>query len=262
MRWPNGPRAASSLFVWISFQSPVSAAKFTISVSVIVRPAELDSWPDSNSSKYFPIPLPLQLSLVRLRLIFRIRAGVVKKGVGSLAEYVTRIPQLRHPSEHQHPAAAHIGFRFLHQHLRLMVSLGGIVVHLEGACGHVVYQRMEMIAAFGAAQHLARTLAKSAANSLPHQARDCSSSTLAKTRIRHAGYLSMGFFYCEVGKAHQHLRVEAVDVIIQSAVDFESRITNPIDLDVNFPVKSRQISPLIVDSVRFPPGGLVTSKAK
>src|SRR5581483_350867 len=55
MRWPNGLFAAHSLFVCNSYQSPVSPAKLTMSVSVIVRPGVATSSPISNSSKYFPI---------------------------------------------------------------------------------------------------------------------------------------------------------------------------------------------------------------
>ena len=54
IRSPNMPLLANSASTWIAFQSPLSAAKLTMSASVMVRPALVTVSPTLNSSKYSP----------------------------------------------------------------------------------------------------------------------------------------------------------------------------------------------------------------
>src|SRR5262249_4614470 len=48
----NGVGLANSASMWIGLKSPLKPGKLTMSVSVIVRPPDVHSWPTSRSSKY------------------------------------------------------------------------------------------------------------------------------------------------------------------------------------------------------------------
>src|SRR5204862_3313406 len=77
----NGVVLANSWSMWIGLKSPLKPAKLTMSVSVIVRPPEVHSWPTSMSSKY---------RWIEEKLIDRFRDGGLREG-GVSAECIVQV---------------------------------------------------------------------------------------------------------------------------------------------------------------------------